>query len=496
MQEEEEEESIMSLLPLEILLNILCHVPAQDLLVAAPTCRLWWEILKPTKNAIDLRRHSVVTTLSSSLSPYNQQEDDIYSPVMVQGTRETETGGEYNFESDQHSRPCKKRKLYQQSSGSLSWSIEEVPSVWKLKATRFHFPWAESLLSFHKGISSQCDFRWLCLACERLVTYKEISGGYTGTGIIVNYQANALHPNELLEVNTDHVEEDVRGIAGAVKYMNSYVGDIYKGRLEGFGILRPSCVLLQPANQPHVVLERNPALARQGQQQGQQQVQLIHEQVAEVFDYYVGEWRSGQQYGDGFCSWSQGKATYRGKFRKGMRHGQGEYNWYNGTRYRGDFKRNNIWGEGEYTWPNGNIVGNWKLNKQHGKCTIEWKNTGCLFEGVYKYGIRKKGTYRWSDGGIYQGEWNDHEREGKAHVQFANGLSFVGTYLHDVREGEGTLTWPNGDYFQGTWSLGRRWGKGIYYDKATKVSYEQNWREDTSVRYSIEGARRFPDKTK
>ncbi len=440
---EEDEPPLLELplvldLPLEIQVHLLSFVPAQDLLEVALTCQLWWSILKP-KNCKEyvLPRFSVEST----------EEED----------------------SAEESESPKRQKL--ELSGLLSLTISrEFPSVWKHKAQIHYGDWLHILnQSEHFR-----DYRWLCIARETLVDKKQLSDGYTGIGYVSNYQSNNLTPNAELEIGVEQQPNEEQRVSGSVKYVNSYVGEFVQGKFHGFGMLQPSHVLHQPA--------RGKTIARQ-----------ISGECGELFDYYVGTWSHGHQHGRGFCSWSGGRACYQGEYRKGLRHGTGKYQWPNQTTYHGEFKRNHIWGQGRFSWSDGIIEGNWKLNKQHGKCFIEWASTGCKFLGIYKYGERVKGSYQWSDGGIYKGGWNNLEREGKAEMIFANGLIFRGTYLKDVREGQGTLIWPNGDEFHGHWSLGRRWGIGTFIEKTSGKKYVQNWKEDVDVRYSVDGANQFPE---
>jgi hypothetical protein len=71
-------------------------------------------------------------------------------------------------------------------------------------------------------------------------------------------------------------------------------------------------------------------------------------------------------------------------------------------------------------------------------------------------------------------------------------MAFVGRYEHDLRNGEGTLRWPNGDVFTGTWKNGGRFGKGTFFDNATKTTVEQVWHEEEDVEYSIDIPPRIP----
>ena len=56
-------------------------------------------------------------------------------------------------------------------------------------------------------------------------------------------------------------------------------------------------------------------------------------------------------------------------------------------------------GQGTYTWSNGNkYVGEWKGDNMHGQGTYTWPN-GDKYVGVWKDGRETGGWYYWADGG-------------------------------------------------------------------------------------------------
>jgi hypothetical protein len=470
-------------LPLELQVHLLSFVPARDLLEnVSTTCQLWWSILKP-KNC----KEYILPRFSESAESFEEEEEEESSNGIYINDANDNYGdgyvGDFGIVCDE----CNSKRQKLEALGSSLTISREFPSVWKYKAQTHYGDW---LYILQQSPSHFRDYRWLCIAAETLVDKKQLSDGYSGIGHVPNYQCNNLAPNAELEIGAEHNEEQNK-VSGSVKYVNSYVGEFVQGKFHGFGMLKPSHVLHQPARGKSIKRQITSGPLGPVGPLGPHKREVAKESVEggdDVFDYYVGTWSHGQQHGRGFCSWARGYAFYNGEYRKGLRHGAGEYRWSNQTSYVGEFRRNNIWGKGSFSWSDGIIEGSWKLNKQHGKCCIEWTSTGCKFSGYYKYGERVKGTYQWSDGGIYKGEWNNLEREGKAEMKFANGLIFSGTYLNDVREGQGVLIWPNGDEFHGHWSLGRRWGIGTFIEKATGKKSVQNWKEDVDVRYSEKGA--------
>lgn len=70
-----------------------------------------------------------------------------------------------------------------------------------------------------------------------------------------------------------------------------------------------------------------------------------------------------------------------------------------------------------------------------------------------------KGTYKWEDGRVYQGE-----------------------YQFDKKHGRGIYQWPNGRVFEGTWVNGKREGIGKIKEDSSSEWVEGEWRNDERVR--------------
>ena len=77
------------------------------------------------------------------------------------------------------------------------------------------------------------------------------------------------------------------------------------------------------------------------------------------------------------------------------------------------------------------------------------------------------GTYKWSDGETYKGEWKEGKFHGKGEYFYSNGSKFVGTYKNGKKHGEGVFIKADGSKYAGTWELGKR---------ATKTNTtKKNW---------------------
>jgi len=100
---------------------------------------------------------------------------------------------------------------------------------------------------------------------------------------------------------------------------------------------------------------------------------------------------------------------------------------------------------GTYTFTSGNkYVGEWKDDKKHGQGTFTFAN-GEKYVGEYKDNNRHgQGTYTFTDGAKYVGEFNDGKKHGQGTYTYANGKRLVGyfmndQYIPDICEGMGLV---------------------------------------------------------
>ncbi len=86
------------------------------------------------------------------------------------------------------------------------------------------------------------------------------------------------------------------------------------------------------------------------------------------------------------------------------------------------------------------------------------KNIGCI-EGNCVNGY---GTYSYSNGDKYVGEWKDRKHHGQGTYTLPDGTKYEGQWKDDKVNGQGTLTLSNGDKYVGQWKDDKRHGKGTY----------------------------------
>jgi hypothetical protein len=73
------------------------------------------------------------------------------------------------------------------------------------------------------------------------------------------------------------------------------------------------------------------------------------------------------------------------------------------------------------------------------------------------------GTYYFSGGGRYEGEWKDGAQTGQGTYYFANGDRYEGEFKVGYFDGRGTLYYANGDRYEGEWKYHKQRGQGTWY---------------------------------
>lgn len=71
------------------------------------------------------------------------------------------------------------------------------------------------------------------------------------------------------------------------------------------------------------------------------------------------------------------------------------------------------------------------------------------------------GTFLWSSGARYDGDFQNGIRHGAGSYLFADGSLYVGEYQNGVRHGKGSFVWSSGKKYVGEWFNGRQSGFGI-----------------------------------
>ena len=91
------------------------------------------------------------------------------------------------------------------------------------------------------------------------------------------------------------------------------------------------------------------------------------------------------------------------------------------------------------------------------------------------------GTFNFSDGAKYVGEYRDDKRTGQGTYTWPNGDKYVGEYRDGKRTGQGTFTWPNGAKYVGEYRDGKQNGQGTAYNRDGAVIRNGIWQNDEFI---------------
>ena len=147
-------------------------------------------------------------------------------------------------------------------------------------------------------------------------------------------------------------------------------------------------------------------------------------------------------------------------------------------------------GIGTYTWSSGSkYVGEWKDGKRYGQGTYTWPS-GDKYVGEYKNDKRHgQGTFTWPNGDKYVGEYKDNKQHGQGTYTWADGEKYVGEYKDGKMHGQGTYTWADGTTKTGVWENGSYLGTKAEWNakertRKAKEEKERKAREEARQKYN------------
>ena len=112
-------------------------------------------------------------------------------------------------------------------------------------------------------------------------------------------------------------------------------------------------------------------------------------------------------------------------------------------------------GQGTYTFSDGTqYVGEYRDGVGHGQGTRTYAD-GSKYVGEYRDGdFNGQGTYIFPDGTKHIGEYRDNNYNGHGTLTYAGGDKYVGEFRDDKRHGQGTHTFGNGSKWTGDTYVG------------------------------------------
>ncbi len=86
-----------------------------------------------------------------------------------------------------------------------------------------------------------------------------------------------------------------------------------------------------------------------------------------------------------------------------------------------------------------------------------------------------QGTYKYSDGVKYKGQWKNSRLDGQGTITYLDGSKYVGQWKNNQRHGQGTYIYPDGSKYIGQFKDAQKHGQGTYiYPDGSK--YVGQWK--------------------
>ena len=202
-------------------------------------------------------------------------------------------------------------------------------------------------------------------------------------------------------------------------------------------------------------------------------------------DVYVGTFSSGVFSGSGKMVYRNGD-TYTGYWVNGKSSGKGRYTFSEGDFYVGGFLDGEFSGIGKLERKDGSYYeGEWMKSKKHGdgiafsggiKMNHKYHMNKLLKESKYQENAlsspvltqsalklkdcskqhcnNEKGTFKYGDGSVYEGDFVNGEGAGTGVCKYANGDKYEGGWKNHAPHGKGTMHFSKGTIYAAIWDDG------------------------------------------
>lgn len=116
-----------------------------------------------------------------------------------------------------------------------------------------------------------------------------------------------------------------------------------------------------------------------------------------------------------------------------------------------------------------------KGNCMNGQGTYQY-SSGAKYVGNFLNGkIHGQGILYFSNGDRYIGDWRNQQRSGRGRYISKNGDTYLGDFLYNNFHGQGEMRYANGDYYKGQWYEGMASGQGEM-NYASEDRYKGAWK--------------------
>ena len=109
-------------------------------------------------------------------------------------------------------------------------------------------------------------------------------------------------------------------------------------------------------------------------------------------------------------------------------------------------------GKGTYLYSDGTkYKGNWKNGKEHGYGVLNYHNDA-KFSGYFVEGKRNgEGTAIDAAGNRYNGQWKNDKEDGFGMLHCTDGTKYEGEWKEGKEHGKGKIVYPDGTILHGQW---------------------------------------------
>ncbi len=195
-------------------------------------------------------------------------------------------------------------------------------------------------------------------------------------------------------------------------------------------------------------------------------------------DKYVGQFQYRKFSGQGTYYYANG-AKYVGQWANDLKHGKGTMYFANGNVYEGNWVNDKENGFGKETYKWGYYEGQWKDGDWYGKGK-EVHYNGITFEGDFRgfetaYNVTRTENGVKTHGKIEDKKFIADALNGYATMDYDNG-SYTGMFKDGLRHGQGVYNWTNGGSYNGGWENDKKSGYAVY--TASWGRYEGYYKND------------------
>lgn len=221
---------------------------------------------------------------------------------------------------------------------------------------------------------------------------------------------------------------------------------------------------------------------------------------------YKGHFAKGKKHGTGIMYDKVGNKL-RGTFANGSMQGIGTIYFANGDRYEGRIVNNVPHGDGKMTYlDQSTYQGQWQSGQRNGNGIIVyqdgrhasglWTNDSLIIQledtkqvasttSRYKDCTDKSchnetGTFHYTDGSMYIGQFVHGEPEGKGRCEYINGDLYEGGWSNHAPHGIGTMHFANGQSVKASWSYGHV-KERLYEEKSITDFKIKNQKSNTDL---------------